>query len=196
MARAMVLATLLFGIPVAMSGQTPSVLHIKVVLTDADGKATPVPRHALLISDNPATSAPRRVVTAQDGTADVRLPPGNYTVESDRAIAVRGKAYQWTQIVDIVAGRDAVLELTAANADSAAITSEATSDVAPLAVDTSAEILMHWRDSVVTLWTPALRASGFVIDAKGLVATNQRVVGSATSVEVQLSPTVDRKSVV
>ena len=30
--------------------------------------------------------------------------------------------------------------------------------------------------------------SGFVIDARGLVATNQRLVGNATSVEVQLSP--------
>ena len=70
MARALVLVTLLFVIPGAISGQTPSVLHIKVVLPDAEGKATPVPRHALLISDNPATSAPRRVVTAQDGTAD------------------------------------------------------------------------------------------------------------------------------
>ena len=190
MARALVLVTLLFVIPGAMSGQTPSVLHIKIVLPDADGKATPVPRHALLISDNPATSAPRRVVTAQDGTADVRLVPGNYTIESDRPIALRGKAYQWTQIVDIAAGRDAVLQLTAANAESAPITSATTSDAAPIEVDASAEILMHWRDSVVALWTPAVRGSGFVVDAKGLIATNQRVIGGATSVEVQLTPTV------
>jgi S1-C subfamily serine protease len=192
MARALLLVTLIFVIPSALSGQTLSVLHIKVVLPDAEGRATPVPRHALLISDNPATSAPRRVVTAQDGTADVRLVPGNYTVESDRPTALRGKAYQWTQIVDIAAGRDAVLELTAANAESAAITStsETTSDAAPLAVDTSAELLMHWRDSIVTVWTPSVRGSGFVVDSRGLIATNQRVVGSATSVEVQLTPTV------
>ena len=86
-------------------------------LVDAERKATPVPRHALLISDNPASAPPRRVVTALDGTADVRLRPGNYTVESDRPVAFQGKAYQWTQIVDIVAGRDAVLELTADNAE-------------------------------------------------------------------------------
>ena len=76
-----------------------------------------MPRHALLISDNPATAPPRRIVTAVDGTADVRLRPGNYTVESDRPVVFHGKAYQWTQIVDIVAGRDAVLELTADNAE-------------------------------------------------------------------------------
>ena len=55
MARALVLLTLLFVIPGATSGQTPSVLHIKVVLPDAEGKATPVPRHAL-----PSATTPRR----------------------------------------------------------------------------------------------------------------------------------------
>ena len=97
--------------------QALSVLHIKVVVVDAERKATPVPRHALLVSDNPASAPPRRIVTALDGTADVRLRPGNYTVESDRPVAFQGKAYQWTQMVDIVAGRDAVLELTADNAE-------------------------------------------------------------------------------
>src|SRR4029079_6302957 len=42
-------------------------------------------------------------------------------------------------------------------------------------------------DSVVALWTSDARASGFLVDAKGLVATNQKAVGTATSVEVQLT---------
>src|SRR5262249_24206374 len=117
MTRALVLAMLVLGIPRAVSAQTLSVLHIKVVLTDADGKATPVPRHSLLISANPASSAPRLVVTGPDGTADVKLRPGNYTVESDHPVAFNGKAYEWTQTLDIVAGRDGVLELTARNAE-------------------------------------------------------------------------------
>ena len=117
MVRALVLATLSSVVPATAAAQALSVLHIKVVLVDAERKATPVPRHALLISDNPASAAPRRIVTALDGTADVRLRPGNYTVESDRPVAFQGKAYQWTQMVDIAAGRDAVLELTADNAE-------------------------------------------------------------------------------
>ena len=60
MTRALVLATLVFAVPPRASwAQTQSVLHIKVALTDAEGKVTPVPRHSLLIIDNPATSAPR-----------------------------------------------------------------------------------------------------------------------------------------
>ena len=188
MVRALILVTLIAVIPSAARAQTESVLHIKIVLIDADGKSTPVPRHALLISDNPATSSPRRVVTALDGTADVRLSPGNYTVESDRPVALKGKAYQWTQIIDIAAGRDAVLELTAKNADTASLDSAAAADAAPPEADPTAELLIRWRDSVVAVWTPAVRASGFVIDAKGLIATNQHVIGNASSVEVQFTP--------
>jgi S1-C subfamily serine protease len=184
MLRALLVATLFFVGARAASGQELSVLHIKVIVVDAERKATPVPRHALLVSDNPASAPPRLIVTALDGTADVRLRPGNYTVESDQPVVFHGKAYQWTQNVDIVAGRDAVLELTADNAEVEAATS-----AAPLEAD-PAFLLPQWQDSVVALWTPTTRASGFLIDAKGLVATNQRVIGTATSVEVQLSPAV------
>jgi len=192
MLRALVLSTVVFALPHAVAGQTLSVLHIKVVLVDPERGATPVPRHRLLISDNPATAAPRLIVTGLDGTADVKLRPGNYTVESDHPTAFRGKAYQWTQIVDVVAGRDAVLELTADNAEVAtagAAIDSTSSDDAPLEADPSF-LLTQWQKSVVALWTPTAHASGFVIDAKGLIATNQKLIGSATSVEVQVTPGV------
>jgi S1-C subfamily serine protease len=188
MLRALFFATLVLVSSIAASGQELSVLHIKVVLVDAGRKATPVPRHALLVSDNPATALPRQVVTALDGTASVRLRPGNYTVESDRPVVFNGKAYQWTQIVDIIAGRDAVLELTADNAEVEPVTS-ATGSATPLEADPSF-LLPQWQDSVVALWTPSTHASGFLIDARGLIATNQRVIGTATSIEVQISPDV------
>ena len=92
-------------------------------------------------------------------------------------------------MVDIVAGRDAVLELTADNAEVEPVTSATTTAAAPLEADPSF-LLPQWQDSVVALWTPTTHASGFVIDAKGLIATNQRVIGTATSVEVQLTPDV------
>jgi S1-C subfamily serine protease len=183
MLRVLVLATLVFVTPRAVPGQPVSVLHVKVALLDAERKATPVPHHALLVSDNPATAPPRRIVTALDGAADVSLRPGNYTIESDRPVVFQGKSYAWTQTVDVVAGRNAVLELTADNAD-----------IEPIAAATGSMdpsvLLMQWQDSVVALWTPTARASGFLIDARGLLATNQRVVGTATSVEVQVTPAV------
>lgn len=184
MTRALILAMIVFTIPRAVCAQT-SVLHIKVALAATDGKATPVPRHGLLISDNPATAEPRLIYTGPDGTADVKLPPGNYTVESDHPVAFSGKAFEWIQHLDIVAGRDAVLELTDRNARLAAADSSAA------AIETDPWILLPPRqESVVALWTATTRASGFIIGAKGLIATSQRAIGAATSVEVQLTPAV------
>ena len=187
MYRELVLAVLLLVAPRADAVQTLGVLHIKVVVVDSDRQATPVPRHVLLISDNPASAPPRRIVTSLEGTVDVRLAPGNYTVESDRPVAFDGKAYQWTQMVDIVAGRDAVLELTTDNAEVVPITTEAASATAPREADPSS-LLARWQDSMVAIWTATMHASGFVIDANGLIATDQQAIGAATSVEVQLSP--------
>lgn len=189
MSRALVFATLVVVTPPAAFSQALSVLHIRVVLADAEGRATPVARHPLLISDNPPTATPRLIVTRPDGTLDVPLRPGNYTVESDRPVTFQGKAYRWTQTVDISAGRDAVLELTAENAEVEPSASATMMAGAPLESDPSF-LLAQWQDSLVALWTATTRASGFVISAKGLIATNQRVIGTATSVEVQLTPAV------
>ena len=126
-------------------------------------------------------------MTAADGTADVTLPPGNYTVESDQPVVFQGKAWHWTQTLDIVAGRDAALELTGANAEATESVTTAAAAAAPPASD-GAGILARFQGSVVTLWTATTRASGFVVDASGLVVTSQRVVGTATSIEVQLTP--------
>jgi len=189
MGRVLVLAILAFAAPAAISGQTFVVLHIRGVLTDATGQPRPLARHALLISDDPPTRETRRIVTSIDGTADVRLSPGTYVVESDQPVALQGKAYRWRQTLDIVAGRDAALDLTVANAVVEPIAPGTTDADAPLATDTSL-LLRQWLDSVVELWTPTAHASGFLVDAAGLIATNQRVIGDATSVEVQISRSI------
>ena len=65
MVRAIAFAAVLLMAPHAVHAQPLSVLHVKIVLAAPDGKTTPVPRHALLISDNPSTAAPRLVVTVR-----------------------------------------------------------------------------------------------------------------------------------
>jgi S1-C subfamily serine protease len=189
MLRAIVVTMLSLALAsTAYSQATTGVLHIKVVLLDASAKPTPVAKHALLISDNPTTAAPRRVLTGPDGTVDVTLRPGNYTVESDQPVALDGKAYGWTQLVDIVAGRNTTLELTTRNAEIGPLTAPTGGAAAPPATDPSF-LFNRWQSSVVTIWTPITRTSGFVVDANGLVATNQRLIGAATTVEVQLTAT-------
>jgi S1-C subfamily serine protease len=195
MLRIWIAAVLLVVVPRELASQALSVLHVKIVLTDSQKNATPVARHVLLISDNPASAAPRRVMTGVDGTVDVRLRPGSYTVESDEPIAFRGKAYSWIRDVAVAAGRDAVLELTGDNAEVGAVSPASPGAAAAVETDPSF-LLPQWRNSVVAIWTPTARASGFVIDAKGLVATSRRAIGDVASAEVQLSPTVKVTSTV
>ena len=182
--RPFLLALLAFAIPGPVCAQPLSVLRVTVALADADGKSTPIPRHALLISDNPATITPRQVVTGPDGTVEVRLRPGNYTVESDHPVVFLGKSYQWTRTLDIAAGRDAVLDLTATNAEVDTVAASAAVETDPWVA------LQKWEESVFALWSPLTRASGFVTDAKGLIVTTQRAVGTAPSMDVQVTPAI------
>jgi S1-C subfamily serine protease len=117
------------------------------------------------------------------------LPPGNYTVESEEPLVSRGRTYEWRQIVDVTAGRDATLELTADNAV------VGVADTAPTAAGTPPktdpwDLLVQWQDSVVAVWTPLTHASGVVVASSGLIATTQRVVRDASHVQVQLAPTL------
>ncbi len=173
----------------SVSAQTAQgVLRIKVTLANDTQPSTPIRRYALLVSDEPPSAEPRQIFTGADGTAMLRLRPGTYVVESDRPVSFGGRAYLWRQEVQIVAGRDLNLDLTADNAE-----------IVPLSALTSATVTTGSREdllldahqeSVVAVWSPTARASGFVVDSRGLIATDGRAIGTATVVEVQLTPTV------
>ena len=186
--RALTLAAMVVLSPITGAGQAASVLEITVVLGDPARGPIPVARHVLLVSDNPASAEPRRLTTGPDGIATVRLRPGNYTVESERAVTFSGQAYQWTQVLDVGAGKT-TLRLTASNADIQPASAEPAS--APAAGDSDPSFLLtEWRDSIVAIWTSTTRATGFVIDPRGLVVTSQQAMGGATRAEVQLTPSV------
>jgi S1-C subfamily serine protease len=173
----------------AGQGQGQSTLRITVALVDDAQAVTPVSRHTLFVSDNPATREPRRIVTAADGTATVNLPPGSYIVESDRPVTFAGRAYQWTQVVTIVAGRDLTLALTAANAEIVPVTATPSGPSSSVERERTT-VIDKWQDSVVAVWSPTRRASGFVVDRRGLIATDQHAIGTAEAVELQLTPEV------
>lgn len=181
------LAVVALTASLAAAGQPASVLHITVTWRSPGGDSVPVARHALLISDNPATAAPRRVLTSADGTVEVRLAPGSYVVESDQPARLHGQSVTWTEVVVIADGTNRTLALTADNAT--AVTEPAVSpDASASSAGPPAHPLLQWRDSVVAIWTPASRASGFIVDARGLIATEYRAVAPERVAEVQLSP--------
>ncbi|MBM3820026.1 MAG: trypsin-like peptidase domain-containing protein [Acidimicrobiia bacterium] len=186
MGRAWLVAAVLGLSSPAAQAQGLGTLRITVTLTDATGAATPVGRHALLISEEPPGAPPRRIFTTAAGTADVSLRPGRYAVESDQPLAFEDKTYEWSQRVDIVAGRHATIDFTADNAS--VETRASTAGPAGRSATDPSLLAARWQGSVVALWTPTQHASGFVADARGLIVTSQRVVGTATSAEAQFTP--------
>ena len=146
-----------------------------------------MPRHVLLVSDNPASRAPWRLVVGTDGTGRVTLPPGNYTVESEEPLVFAGRMLEWRQTLDVAGGSDTNLILTLENAEVGEVPVVTGADGAVTKAFDPWDLLIRWQDSVVPLWTPTTMASGVVV-GPGLIATNQRVVGVATAVEVQVTP--------
>jgi hypothetical protein len=194
MSRSLVLALVALLTPPAAI-QAQSVLHISVTVPDGNGQSIPVPRFRLQVSDNPATALPRRLITSLDGKVEIRLPPGNYSVESEKPLIAGGKSYQWSVVVDVMIGRDAKVELSAGNAEIGGAADAPDSTATPIEADPST-LLGRWQDSVVAIWTDTSHGSGFLIDASGLIAADQQVIGTAASVDVQLSPTVKVRGVV
>jgi hypothetical protein len=184
-----ILSTML-ALTLAASAQEIGVLRISVVLTDAEGNATPIPRAQLLISDNPSSREPRRLRTGADGTVEIKLPAGNYTVESDLPVTLAGRSFIWTQILDVPAGRETVLALTTANAELDTSTGGTAGNTGSTYAD-GAAILNTWRGSIAEIWTPTAHATGFVIDARGLIATSDQAIGDADEVEVEFAGPAD-----
>jgi hypothetical protein len=184
------MVALLSAAAVATSAQTTGVLRVIVTVSDAAGSPVPLVKHALLISDNPPTREPRRIVTGADGTVIVSLTPGSYIVESDQPVAFQDRAYQWTMMVDVGTAKVTVLDLNVQNAEVlplAAIRPGSREAGPPSARSVD---VAKWQASLVTVWSPTRKATGFVVDARGLIATDGTVIGSATAVEVQSSSTV------
>ena len=145
-------------------------------------------RHALLVSEEPPSRAPRRVVTGIDGAGRLKLPPGTYIVESEEPLVASGQTFEWRQSVVIAAGESTTLALSSANAEIGATSADAATNATPGKID-QWDLLIKWQESVVPLWTPTTHAAGVVV-GPGLLVTTQRAVGTATTVEAQLTPTL------
>jgi len=169
------------------ASQDTGVLRIRVALPDAAGGLIPMPRVILLVSDNPSSSEPRRVRTLADGTIELKLKPGTYTVESDQPVSLAGRLFTWTQNIDVPAGTNTTLDLNADNANA-----DAEAGSGPSTSGDAARLFAMWRDSVVEIWTPTSHASGFVLDGRGLIATSHLALNGATSVEVQITKGTER----
>ena len=133
-------------------------LRVRVVLTDATGLATPIPRLTILVSDNPPIDEPRRVRTTADGSRRAEAPARQLHRRTGRT----GRVPRQGVHVDADRRGDRRPRRPCSTSPSA---TPRRRDRARLSAD-SATLLTAWRDSVVEIWTPTTHASGFVIDAR------------------------------
>jgi len=170
---------LVFPLILGLLAQSNTTVHIEVTLVDADLNIKPVPRHALLMS-RAGQGEVTRAVTGINGKVDVQLPPGEYTVKSERPVEFQGKSYTWSKNVT-VADRDLTLELSV---DSATV--EQLPPASSRGGNDLPSLFKIWQNSVVTVWGETGHGSGFLIDKRGLIATNQHVVANFDYAAVQL----------
>lgn len=176
-AACIVLGFLLVG--VNLSAQSRGTIRFLVMLVDSDLNIKPVPRHVLIIRSSRSSEAVR-VVTSLDGKAEVLIDPGDYVIESERAVDFQGKSYRWSRRVTVRPSETLNLEFSIDNA---------TIDALPQTPKQAADLpslFKQWQNSVVTVWGETGRGTGFLIDSRGLVATNQHVVSNFEYATVQL----------
>lgn len=170
---------LLYASPAQENGHT---IRIQVALVDKDLNIKPVPKLAISVvpADPQSSTAPVTVTTGFDGTVSAVVPDGKYRVLTLRPVDFEGKRYTW-DVGLVVSGGDISLDLSVDNANLTDLQPGPT----PPTKDELAPLFKKYRASVVTVWSEFGHGTGFIVDQKGIVLTNQHVVGPSEYIAVQ-----------
>jgi S1-C subfamily serine protease len=188
------------GASVGVRAQSAPKVSVKVALVDRDLNVKPVPKQVLLVQKltadaaAPDASAPaQELTTSFDGTATLALAPGTYQISAQKPVEFEGKIYQWSAKFQIAEGQDASVELSNDNATVTAAATPAASG--RRRVTEEAELFKQLRDGVVTVEGELGHGSGFIVDERGLILTNQHVVSNSKELRVQFDRTHKVKAI-
>ena len=171
------LALIAFVFPLSLAAQGPANITLKVTVVDKALNLRPVPKYVLVIKRQGQPGSPvQRVSTSADGTASAALLPGDYTVNSEGPLSFEDKNYSWDLTFKVVAGTNAVIELSSDNARSAS---------SKRRVSEAAELFQTLRNGVVTVEGELAIGTGFIFDARGLVLTNHHVIAETNDIRVR-----------
>src|SRR5260370_223256 len=147
--------------------------RIRVILVDQELSQKPVPFFVVSLKSGAKAA---EVKTGLEGTAEAQLPPGRCTVSSPKPAELGGRRFSWNIQVSL-SGAEQSIDLTNDNAKVEEIAAPASS--AKAATNDLTEQFNRLKKTVVTVRSESGHGTGFVVDGKGLILTNQHVLGNS-----------------
>jgi hypothetical protein len=157
-------------------------VRVRVILVDRDLNQKPVP--FLLVSLKSGAKS-LDLKTGLDGTVETQLPPGKYLITTPKPAELGGRSFSWNVPLTITGTQQSV-DLTNDNAKSEEISAPTSARAGEsFGGGDLTEQFKRLKNTVVTVISESGHGTGFFVDRKGLVLTNQHVVGNSEYLAVQ-----------
>ncbi|MEP7075323.1 MAG: serine protease [Acidobacteriota bacterium] len=185
-ARFALLLFVVIALAAAIYPQSPDNVSVKIAIVDKALNLKNVPKFGLVIS-NPSDTGfvERKISTAMDGTASVSLPPGDYVLSSAAPLPFEDRIFSWEQPFQVESGQAVTVELSNDNAKISSAISNAVAARPRRHMSEAAALFKTLRNGVVTIEGELGSGTGFIIDPRGLVLTNQHVIAETSDIRVR-----------